>query len=185
MSLWAELRQMLKTELHDPDEPRGVPRLRVVALTSYYWDGAEPAPHGVRDISESGMYIYTRERWYPGTLVLMRLERESAEDGAGNESISVLLRVRRWGEDGVGLEFVFEDPDDPEKSAPLAGGAKRSEFQRFLGHLKSKQGESVQVKSSKADRSQETPALKEAGAKDGGVGAKDGSVGAKDGSVGA
>jgi len=138
MSLWEELRRKLKLGLLHLQERRWVPRRHVPGLTSYYWDGDRPSPHGVRDISESGMYVYTRERWYPGTLVLMRLEREECEEGAPEQSISVLSRVMRWGDDGVGLEFVFANQG--KKPPQLADGAEKIEFQQFLAHLKSKYG---------------------------------------------
>jgi len=172
MSLLEELRRRLKHEPQEPEEPRRVPRLRVAALISYYWDGDRPSPHGVRDISDSGMYVYTRERWYPGTFVLMRLEREDYGEGAPEQSIAVLSRVVRWGEDGVGLEFVFADSEALEKTSPvLAGGAERIEFEQFLAHLKSKHGEAALLKGSIADRGKETAALPDADPGGGGVGA--------------
>ncbi len=171
MSLWERLRGKNENKPPEPAEPRGVPRLRVAALTGYYWDGAQPLPHGVRDISESGMYIYTRERWYLGSLVLMRLDREDCDVGTAEHSIAVLARVVRWGEDGVGLEFVFADPEALEKkSAVLAGGAEKIEFEQFLAHLKSKQSESALQKGSEADRGKRATAQPDADPGEGGVG---------------
>jgi len=169
MNLWERLRRR-KPEPLEPEEPRRAPRLRVPALTAYYWDGSRPMPHVVRDISESGMYIYTRERWYLGTLILMRLQREDRAEGAPERSIAVLSRVMRWGADGVGLEFVFADPEDPEKKAPpLAGGAQKPEFEWFLAHLAFKHGKTAILQGSKADRGKDETA--DAGPGGGDVGA--------------
>ena len=171
MNLWAILHWKRKRAPREMDEPRRVPRLRVPALTAYYWDGSRPLPHGVRDISQSGMYVYTDERWYPGTVVLMHLQREDCKEGTPERSIAVLARVMRWGEDGVGLEFVFANPEDSEKrSPPLAGGVEKDEFESFLAHLKFKHGEAALQRGSKADRGKETP-TQDAGPGDGGVGA--------------
>jgi hypothetical protein len=56
-------------------DPRRAPRVPGNGLAAYYWNGALPAAHGIRDISSSGVYVVTEERWYPGTLVLMTLQR--------------------------------------------------------------------------------------------------------------
>ena len=50
-------------------DPRKAPRVKEPGLAAYYWNGAAPVAHGVRDISSSGLYVVTEERWYPGTLV--------------------------------------------------------------------------------------------------------------------
>ncbi len=166
MNLWEKLGWRRK-----PEEPRRAQRLRVPNLTVYYWDGAQPSPHGVRDISESGMYIYTRERWYPGTFILMRLQREDCKEGDPERSVAVLSRVARWGADGVGLEFVFADPKAPEKETPvLAGGVEKIEFDQFLARLKTKYGEAALQKGLKADRGTESTTLRDAGPGEGGVG---------------
>ncbi len=172
MNLWEKLHRRRKPEPLEPEEPRRAPRLRVPALTAYYWDGARPSPHGIRDISQSGMYIYTGERWYPGTLVLMRLQREDCSAGSPERSVAVLSRVMREGEDGVGLEFVFANPGDPEeKPPPLAGGAEKGEFDWFLAHLVRKYGEAALHQSSSVDRGKEAPSLHDVGCGEGGVGA--------------
>ena len=52
-------------------------------LAAYYWTGAAPAAHNIKDISSSGLYVVTEERWYPGTLVMMTLQKTSD----GEESV--------------------------------------------------------------------------------------------------
>lgn len=152
MKLWERLRRS-KPEPAEPEEPRRSPRIRVPLLTAYYWDGSRPCPHAVRDISENGMYVYTEERWYPGTLILMRLQREDCAEGSPERSVSVLSRVARAGSDGAGLEFVFADPQAAEKKEPvLSGGASKLEFDWFLAHLAHRVGALALQKGSKADR---------------------------------
>jgi hypothetical protein len=106
----------------EPPEPRKTLRAVVPDLAAYFWTGGTPQPHAIRNISSTGMYVVTEERWYPGTLVQMTL-RKAGRDGTGAEaSISLLTRVNRWGNDGVGLGFVVRD-----HRASRAGEATPSE----------------------------------------------------------
>jgi hypothetical protein len=106
----------------EPTEPRKTLRAAVPDLAAYFWTGGTPQPHAIRNISSTGMYVVTDERWYPGTLVQMTL-RKAGREGVGAEaSIALLARVSRWGNDGVGLAFVVRDP-----RASRAGEATPSE----------------------------------------------------------
>lgn len=118
-------------------DPRSAPREHAPGLAAYYWNGTAPKAHSVRDISATGLYVVTEERWYPGTLVLMTLERTDAGDEITERSISVLSRAVRWGNDGVGLQFVLNDDSDPRRTVvPKLEGASRKEFIRFLEQLR-------------------------------------------------
>jgi PilZ domain len=84
-------------------------------LVAFYWDGAVPKPRYIRDVSSTGFYLLTEQRWYPGTLITMTLQRtEKANDGS-KRSVAVQARVIRPGEDGLAVAFVF----------PQAGDARR------------------------------------------------------------
>lgn len=117
-------------------DPRTAPREKAPGLAAYYWNGATPKAHSVKDISATGLYIVTEERWYPGTLVLMTLQRTDAGEAIAERTISVLSRAVRWGNDGVGLQFVLSDEENASKgkSAQLDGASKK-EFTRFLQKL--------------------------------------------------
>lgn len=118
-------------------DPRKAPREDNPGLAAYYWNGAAPEAHGIRDISSSGMYVVTEERWYPGTLVLMTLQRTDVGEEMAERSISVLSRAVRWGQDGVGLQFILADAKDARKgNVPLIEAAGRKEFDRFIQELK-------------------------------------------------
>jgi uncharacterized membrane protein (UPF0127 family) len=119
-------------------DPRKAPRVRTPGLAAYYWNGEAPVAHGIRDISSSGLYVVTEERWYPGTLVLMTLQRNDLGDEMAERSIAVQSRAVRWGPDGVGLQFVLPDEQERRQSnhAQALDAAGRKEFQRFLGQLK-------------------------------------------------
>lgn len=122
--------------LWSPD-PRKAPRIPGHGLAAYFWNGAAPVPHGVRDISSTGLYVITEERWYPGTLVVMILQRSDQGEEIAERSIRVQSRAVRWGPDGVGLQFLLEDDLDPRLgAASLNDAACRREFEEFLEQLR-------------------------------------------------
>jgi hypothetical protein len=118
-------------------DPRKAPREDYPGPAAYYWNGAAPVTHGIRDISSSGMYVVTEERWYPGTLVLTTLRRTNVGEEVAERSISVLSRAVRWGHDGVGLQFILANAKDSSKgNAPQMERTEKREFERFLQQLK-------------------------------------------------
>jgi hypothetical protein len=92
--------------LGDPVDPRKTKRELLPGLIAYFFTGGAPVGHAVRDISLTGMYIVTGERWYPGTVVQVTLT--DRHKPTVERSITVNARAVRWGSDGVGLEFVLE-----------------------------------------------------------------------------
>ncbi|MGH9561264.1 MAG: PilZ domain-containing protein [Terracidiphilus sp.] len=118
-------------------DPRKAPRMLARGLAAYFWNGAAPVPHGVRDISSTGLYVITEERWYPGTLVVMILQRSDHGEEIAERSIRVQSRAVRWGPDGVGLQFLLDDEMDPRLGPNSAKDAAcRREFEQFLEQLK-------------------------------------------------
>jgi uncharacterized membrane protein (UPF0127 family) len=116
---------------------RRAPRHPLPGVVAYYWTGSAPRAYPIADISSTGFYVLTEERWFPGTMVLMTLQRT---DGSGknlNDSIAVQSRVVRWGSDGLGLAFVLAKTADPQsgESARENGVDKRT-LERFLERLK-------------------------------------------------
>jgi uncharacterized protein len=128
-------------ETNEPQDQREAPRGPSHGLAAYYWTGAAPKAHNIRDISSSGLYVVTEERWYPGTLILMTLQ--SAGDGAESVeySIAVHSKAVRWGNDGVGLQFIPQDaPAARSGLNPLVSGANRMELELFLERLRKGNG---------------------------------------------
>jgi hypothetical protein len=77
-------------------------------LVAYYWTGGAPFSYQVGDISATGVFLLTKERWAPGTLIQMTLQPQSGRVSNDN-SISVLSEVVRWGENGSGFNFILKD----------------------------------------------------------------------------
>jgi hypothetical protein len=102
-------------------------------LAAHYWNGGSPAEHGVRDISSTGLFLLTEERWYPGTLVVMTLQKKDTAGEGSQRSIAVQSKAVRWGSDGIGLEFIVLDLRDPRRGQNvLAEGADRKSLEEFL-----------------------------------------------------
>jgi hypothetical protein len=75
-------------------------------LIAYHWSGGTPQAYHLGNISESGFYLLTDERPYPGTLILMTLQRTDSAREKLEDTIAVYTKVIRWGPDGVGFAFV-------------------------------------------------------------------------------
>lgn len=122
----------------EPPEPRQAQRECLQGLAAYFFTGGDAVAHAVRDVSATGLYVFTDERWYPGTVVRMTLtdrRRPSAE-----RSVTVHASVVRWGNDGVGLEFVLPDGKNQRRGTgqtSLAGGASKAQLGEFLARMKS------------------------------------------------
>ena len=124
----------------DPPDPRKSAREPIVDLAAYFFTGGVPVAHGVRDVSSSGIYVFTTERWYLGTVVRMTLTDKIKP--SVKRSITVNAMVVRWGNDGVGSKFVVEHSNDRRTAlaAGLVEGVDQSQMDRFLQLLKSSRG---------------------------------------------
>jgi PilZ domain len=112
-------------------ERRGVKRKSPAALVAYYWDGATPVAHVVRNVSASGLYLVTEQRWYPKTMIKMTLRRNDLPDNAAGNSIEMIVGVVRGDTDGVGLRFVLEHGYESDPSRRTS----RATLKRFLQAL--------------------------------------------------
>jgi len=125
-------------------ERRKAKRQEPLHLVAHYWDGAAPLAHDIRDISSTGLYLLTEERWYPGTQVMISLQRIGVADTDPDRSIMVNAKVIRLGTDGVGLEFVMPEKQPPrEAQGSRANGADRKTFHRFLQRLLGNRGQAL------------------------------------------
>jgi hypothetical protein len=66
------------------DRRRGE-RLPALGLVAYYWTGGAPQPYQLGDVSQSGLYLLTEERWLPGTRIVMTLQRERGSDETSDD----------------------------------------------------------------------------------------------------
>jgi hypothetical protein len=94
----------------EPPQPRKAQRESMPGLSVFFFTGGAPVAHGVRDISLTGMFVLTQERWYPGTMVRMTLT--DSLDPVSERSITLNTTVVRADDEGVGLRFVLRDTKD-------------------------------------------------------------------------
>jgi Flp pilus assembly protein TadG len=125
MNSFAKMKRWL---LQEDEEPRRAARFRQPELVVHYWGGTAPGRREVRDISDSGAYIYTTERWYPGTIIRVVFQTQRmniVDDGArqAEGSICINCRVIRHGDDGVAVDFLYRSKEE------------QRDFQAFLKAL--------------------------------------------------
>ncbi len=123
----------------DPPEPRQAARESLQGLSAYFFTGGDSVAHGVRDISPTGFYVFTEERWYPGTI--MRMTLTDRRQPTVERSITVNATAVRWGNDGVGLQFVLKNGKDSRSGGHSAngpmGGATKAQIDQFIERLRS------------------------------------------------
>ncbi len=114
--MYRRLIKWLANQSDDPAKLRTGPRIPEPGVVVYYWDGATPSGHQLRDISLTGAYLYTSERWFPGTVVRLLIQlAESDRADSGKQppgSLSLQARVAWHGPDGMALEFLFHGRAD-------------------------------------------------------------------------
>jgi len=96
----------------EPHERRRADRQSLTGLIAYYFTGGSPEPQKIANISVLGFYLQTDERWMPGTIVRMTLQRVGSTGEDPSDTITVNSRIVRWGADGEGFEFILTDLED-------------------------------------------------------------------------
>jgi len=123
-------------------EHRKAQRMKAPLLVAFYWDGSAPTSHEIRNISSTGFYLVTKERWLPGTMVSMTLQRTDvalAHLGA-EPHIPVLSKVVRLDENGVGFTFVPLDSHPGDlKSKPV----DKKALTKFVEQVKVDRGHAI------------------------------------------
>jgi len=109
-TLRSKFKRWLHPASHQSDR-RETQRRYVPGMIAHYFSGGAPKPHEIADISMSGFYLLTEDRWMSGTMIQMTLQKPCTK-GERKQSITVLARIVRRGSDGVGAEFVTPDSVD-------------------------------------------------------------------------
>jgi hypothetical protein len=117
---------------------RQAQRRQMPMLVAYYWDGATPMAHEIRNISSSGFYLLTTERWQLGTIVTMTWQRTdtAAADSSTQHHIKVLSKVIRVDEDGVGFAFIPVETNGADRTkTSVTSPVGKKALGRFLEQL--------------------------------------------------
>jgi hypothetical protein len=95
-----------------PESDRAERRF-VEQFAAYRWNGESLTQDQVRDISSTGLYLLTTQRWEIGTILTLTLQREGLMELDPARRITTQAKVVRCGTNGVGLTFLWSK-DDPE-----------------------------------------------------------------------
>jgi len=142
---WAKRHKAPKSWLgrllaQEPTDPRRAPREAVPWLGAYFFTGGKPVAYAVRDISATGMYVLTAERWYPGTVI--RVTLTDGRHPTPDRSFTANARVMRAGNDGVGLQFVLNEDKRSGRNSGIdnqAQGVDIEQIMLFLQRIRSAQ----------------------------------------------
>jgi len=97
----------------EPKQKQVRPERRAVpGLEAIHWTGSSPGLDIVKNISSTGMYLVTRERWPQGEVHPIRLVYEEMTDDSPATHVTVEAKSVRWGEDGMGLAFLLPEAMD-------------------------------------------------------------------------
>lgn len=135
LSLATRLERWLVGEAPTLDGNRRRAERRILpGLVAFYWSGGVPRPHEIVNISKTGFYMKTTEFWSVETLVRMTLQRPVSDEKRKRGSVSVLARVVRIDQGGVGHEFVTTEALMSSRSLDVmpSQGTDWRELDRFL-----------------------------------------------------
>jgi hypothetical protein len=126
--------------LSEPADPRKTERVALPWLVAYFFTGARPVAHDIRDISVTGVFVFTEDRWYPGTVV--RITLTDKRNPTRERSLTINAEVMRATDDGVGFQFVLKDGKDSQHASASgvdrqAQGVYRAEIEEFLQRISS------------------------------------------------
>ena len=113
-----------------------------------HWSGTAMKQDAIKDISASGVYVLTEDRWEPGTPVDLTLHREDLVDAGPDHEFTLHAKAVRAGQDGVAFAFNLPNDIDPPAWVSLVEGAsgeaspddiiwpfKTAKAVSFLNHL--------------------------------------------------
>src|SRR5690348_5375356 len=80
-----------------PEGDRAAERRSVEQFASYRWNGSSLTQETVRDVSSSGLYLLTQDRWQVGTILALTLQREGPLDLDPARRITTQVKVVRCG----------------------------------------------------------------------------------------
>lgn len=96
-----------------PETPRAKRRVPP-GIAARYGSGAETKLGHVRNISTSGIFLETADRWPIGKVIQLRLQREHPTESPSDLEIDVQVRIVAHGQGGVGASFLLPEGLDPQ-----------------------------------------------------------------------
>lgn len=113
-------------------------------IDATYQTGSGQKSVRVKDVTPTGVYLFTRDRWAPGTNIPLILKKWTLQEKTPQPSLRFHTRTVHDGKDGVELAFLYEHIDTAswlslvDEAAPRIadGGAMRMlRFTRAIAFL--------------------------------------------------
>jgi hypothetical protein len=116
------------SQKHPQSDRRRAERRNSPELAAFLWTGTRQKQAMVKDISSTGVFLLTKERWDPGDMVSLTLQRRGPLEGNYDRRVAVQASAVRWDEDGVALSFIFPSGMDLRLwQSPLKSSAEQTE----------------------------------------------------------
>ncbi|HXS78099.1 MAG TPA: PilZ domain-containing protein [Terracidiphilus sp.] len=101
------------------------------SLAAYHWKGTFPRLNSVRDISSTGAFLETQERWEPGEVISLTLQRSGPPEK--ENSFAIQAKAVRWDDHGVAVSFVLPAGADLRLwQSPLKSADQQNEPEDIL-----------------------------------------------------
>jgi hypothetical protein len=81
-------------------------------LVAYDRSGEISHRHEIGNISSTGIYLLTEQRWEPGAMLLLTLQRSGPLERSTERRVDLEAGAVRFGKDGVGLSFLWPEGMD-------------------------------------------------------------------------
>jgi hypothetical protein len=125
-----------QTEKRKFSDRRRAERRAIPGLVAYFSLPSSPKGFGVKSISTEGFYVFTEERWPPGTSMMVSLQIINPVSQQVEAMISVQSKVIWMGTDGVGFAFD-DDPIHQNHHATVTGVEELQQLNKFLQMIRS------------------------------------------------
>lgn len=103
------------------------------SLAAYHWDGSTPKENTVGNISASGAFLLTNQRWDPGESLSLTLQRKGPPARTPEHRFSLQATAVRRDRHGVAVSFVMpEDADLRLWQNPLQTPEEQAEPESIL-----------------------------------------------------
>ncbi|MDE3187285.1 MAG: PilZ domain-containing protein [Acidobacteriota bacterium] len=104
-------RRFLGWFMHDVHDRRREKRYRMAGLVAVDQSSDARKVYPIGNISNTGLFLLTQERIPLETTMEITLQRADGFGGDPEVAVASKTKVVRWGPDGVGMAFVWEDSE--------------------------------------------------------------------------
>ena len=113
------------------NQGRRAERRNSPSLAAYLWKGHLPRLNSIRDISSTGAFLLTQERWEPGEILSLSLQRSGPPEK--ENSFSIQAKAVRWDDHGVAVSFLLPPGADLRLwQSPLKSASEQNEPEDIL-----------------------------------------------------